>query len=160
MFLEWLFLEWFVRSILIKNGSLKDPISVWRGEPFCSLFETFKCLNRTNQWTDRTSFFWYLVFFGFSYFLLYAKCESMDGWDIMVRIIFSFSRPFPQLDFSMHSSRPLAHFCHPWAFKWLTFGSRWLPLGSFLSSFCSLLVTFGSLWLPFAPFSRSLWEFA
>ena len=75
--------------------------------------------------------------------------ESMDGWDIMVRMIFPFSRPFPQLDFSMHSGRPLAHFGHPWVSKWLTFGSPWLPFGSLWQPFGSLLVPFGFLWLTF-----------
>ena len=69
----------------------------------------------------------------------------MDGWDIMVRMIFPFSRPFPQLDFSMHLVAP-----------WLTFGALvahfwfpWFPFGSFLEPFVSLLAPFGSLWLTF-----------
>ena len=69
----------------------------------------------------------------------------MDGWDIMVRMIFIFSRPFPQLDFSMHAGRSLAHFAHPWASKWLTFGSPWLTLGTFWFPFGPLWLTFGTL---------------
>ena len=61
----------------------------------------------------------------------------------MVRMIFHFSRPFPQLDVSMHSGRLLAHFGHPWASKWLTFGSPWLTFGT-------LWLPFGSLWLTFS----------
>ena len=67
----------------------------------------------------------------------------MGGGDIMVRMIIPFSRPFPQLDFSMHSGRPLAHFWHPWTSKCLTLGSPWLPFGSLLAHFGSLLVPFG-----------------
>ena len=73
----------------------------------------------------------------------------MNGWDIMVRMTFPFSRPFPQLDFWMHSGGPLTHFWHPWASKCLTFGSPWLPFGSLWASFVSLLDPFGSLWLTF-----------
>ena len=69
----------------------------------------------------------------------------MDGWDIMVRMIFPFSRPFSQLDFSMHSGRPLAHFGHPWASKRLTFGSPWLTFSTFW-------IPFGSLWFPVPHF--------
>ena len=60
----------------------------------------------------------------------------------MVRMIFPVSRQFPQLDFSMHSGRPLPHFGHPWASKCLTFGSL-------LASFDSLLFPFGFIWLTF-----------
>ena len=60
----------------------------------------------------------------------------MDGWDIMVRMIFPFSQPFPHLDFSMHSGRPLTHFWLPLARFRLTLGTFWFP--------------FGSLWFPLA----------
>jgi hypothetical protein len=88
----------------------------------------------------------------------------MDGWDIMVRMIFPFSRPFPQLDFSMHSGRPLAHFGHPWASKWLTFGSPWLTFGIFWLPFSSLsLIPFGSLlaqfWHPFRADYKNFHKF-
>ena len=69
----------------------------------------------------------------------------MDGWDIMVRMIFTFSRPFPQLVFSMHYGRPLAHFGHFGASKRLTFGIPWLAFGNFW-------LPLGSLWFPLAHF--------
>ena len=73
----------------------------------------------------------------------------MDGWDIMLRKIFPFSRPLPQLDFSMYSGRPLAHSWRPWASKWLTFASPWFTFGTFWLPFVSLSAAFGSLWLTF-----------
>ena len=73
----------------------------------------------------------------------------MDGWDIMVLMIFQVLRPFPQLDIWIHSGRPLAHFWRPRTSKWLTFGSPWLPFGSLWAPFVSLLAQFGSLWFTF-----------
>ena len=85
--------------------------------------------------------------------------ESTDGWDIMVRMNFLFSRPFPQLDFSMHSGRPLAHFWCPRASRWFTFGSHLLPFDSLLAPFGSLLGPFGSLWLTFGTLFEEIINF-
>ncbi len=67
----------------------------------------------------------------------------------MVRITFPFSWPFPQLDFSMHSGRPLAHFWRPWASKWLTFGSPWLPLVHFWYLLFPFWFPLAHFWYPF-----------
>ena len=83
----------------------------------------------------------------------------MDGWDIMVRMIFHFSRTFPQLDFSMHSGRPLAHFWRPWGSKWLGFGSPLAHFGTFWIPFVSLLAPFGSLWLTFGTLVKEYEDF-
>ena len=113
------------------------------------LFATLPCLNKMNQWTDRT-FFYFHIFRNFLFVTLrkvLKQHESMDGWDIMVCMIFPFSRPFPQLDFSMQSGRPLTHFWHPWAPKCLTLESPWIPFGSLWAPIGSLFGPFGSLWI-------------
>jgi hypothetical protein len=70
----------------------------------------------------------------------------MDGWDIMVRMVFPFSRPFPQLDFSMLA-------------PWLTLGTLGPPSGSLLAPLGSLWAPFGSLLSPFGFFWRDYEHF-
>ena len=113
------------------------------------LVATFKCLNNTNRWADRTSILIFFIFLLISYVLLCGKClNTTNQWTdgaLWFAYFFLFRDLFRNSIFQRILVAPL-----------LTLGTLGPPSGSLLAPLDSLWAPLAPFWLPLVPFGSLL----